>query len=88
MKRVEVKLNSKGVQQILKSPGVQVELLRRAEAVATEAGRDIDGGFEASVVAGRRRAHASVVTASFRARWYHARHDRLLRSIGAARRVS
>lgn len=87
MKRVEVKLYGKGVQEILKSPGVQVALLRRAEAIADEAGRDIDGGFEASVVAGRRRAHASVVTSSFRARWYEARQHRLLRSTGAARRV-
>lgn len=87
MKRVTVVLNNSEVERIAKSVPVRAELLRRAQAIATAGNRESKDGFEASVVVGRNRAHASVITSGFRARWHHARHNTLLRSIGAGRRV-
>lgn len=75
-------LNRKGIAQLLKSPGVQADLARRAKAIAAAAG----DGMEASSTIGRTRARASVVTATFSAKEAEARNRVLSRAFDAGRR--
>lgn len=79
---VKIVLNSSGIRKILQSRGVQRDLKRRADAIATAAG---GGGFEPSVVRGRNRAHASVITTDHEAREAEADDRALTRSIDAGR---
>jgi hypothetical protein len=73
MAEVRVELNSDGVRAILHSAEVEADLAARAERIAAAAG----DGFEASSQIGATRARASVITATFEARYAEA-HDRAL----------
>lgn len=77
----QIRENGPGVERLLKSRGVQDELLRRAEAIAAAAGE----GMEATVEIGENRAHASVITGNFAAIVAEARHRALTRAIDAGR---
>lgn len=79
MGKFAVELNSKGVQEYLKSASVQAELKRRAEAIARASGE----GYEASSLVGKSRARASVITATAGAIVDNQRNNTLLRNLGA-----
>lgn len=76
-----VKLNSKEIDNLLKSPAVQRRLMQAAERIAAAAGP----GMEASVEVGRTRARASVITATFEARRAEATQRALTRALDAGR---
>jgi hypothetical protein len=81
VKRAEVKLNSKGHQDVLKSAGV-----RAAVAKSTNAIRDAAGpGMVASVKTGRTRVRGTIVTRSFFAKRAESKQKRLTRAIDAGR---
>lgn len=85
MASVRIQLNRAGVRQLLRSEEVQADLLRRAEQIAAAAGGEA-AGFETSVVVGRNRARASVITATAEAMVAEARDRTLTRAIDAGRR--
>jgi hypothetical protein len=82
---VKVVLISSGVQALLKSAGVQAEAKRRVDPVAAQANAASTGTFEASVVVGAKRAHASVITADFQAMLDESQSLVLTSAIDAAR---
>lgn len=57
---VEIRLNSEGVQELLKSDEMQALLSELASPKAGQAG----GGYEYSVKVGQRRAYANIYPAS------------------------
>lgn len=81
--RAEIKLNSKGISQLLKHDTTRKAAEKRAKAIAAAAGP----GYEASSMIGRNRARASVITATPAAARRDAKQGTLLRSAGAGRRV-
>lgn len=77
----KVTLRKANIGLLLKSAKVQAELKARADRIAAAAGE----GMEASVRVGRRRARASVITATEQARENEARHRSLTRALDAGR---
>jgi hypothetical protein len=77
----KTKVNAAEVGRLLKGPEIQRDLLRRARNIAAAAGP----GFIASVVVGRHRAHASVITGTQAARGAEARHRALTKAIDRGR---
>ncbi len=82
MPDVRIVLNRKGVAEILRSPAVEADLRRRAEAVAARAGE----GYVADSRIGRRRARASVRTADANVAAHERAHHVLIAALDAARR--
>lgn len=84
---VVIRINSKGVEEILKSQRVQADLLRRAEAIASAANSaaGLADGFIAAAETGKSRARASVVTATADAMVAEARDRVLTRAFDAGR---
>ncbi len=74
-------MNPAEVGKLLKSPEVQRDLARRARNIAAAAGP----GFLASVVVGKHRARASVITATQAARTAEARNRALTKAIDRGR---
>lgn len=64
MPMTDVRLSANAIGSVMRSPEVQTELLRRAQKVARRAAELAParhpGQFEATVVAGKHRARASV----------------------------
>ena len=93
-----VRLNRRGVREMLNSEGVQGVLRRKAEAVAAQveaAGIRVDGipgrielPVRVTVAAGRGRARARVVLNHPAGLAVEAKHAVLVRSLDAARDVS
>lgn len=77
-----VQLDSKGIEQLLRSPEVVKDLERRAAAVAAAAGP----GMRSGAYQGRDRARARVWTGSAAAKRAEAESRALTRAIDAARR--
>ena len=80
MGRVDIRLNSRGVQAVHRAPGVLADVGGRAGRMAAAAGP----GMVASSQVGR-RARASVITADARARRAEASGRALTRAIDAGR---
>ena len=80
MGRVEIRLNSRGVQALHRAPGVLADVASRAGRMAAAAGP----GMLASSQVGR-RARASVITADGQARRAEATSRSLTRAIDAGR---
>jgi len=78
----DIKLNSAGMREMLKMPGIVADVRRRAEAVARAAG----DGFEARTTPRRNRARAEAVASSFDARRRQSKSSTLLAALSAARR--
>lgn len=78
---VTVKLNLRGINEVMKSSPVQSEVVRRARRIANEAG----DGFEAMVQPGRYTARAVVRTADETGRKRQATDAVLERSLDAGR---
>lgn len=81
MAGLDMKLNSREIDNLLKSPAVQRRLLQAAQRIAAAAGP----GMEASVEVGRTRARASVITATYEARRAQATRLALIRALDAGR---
>lgn len=78
----KVKLNSRGIQAIMKSAGVKADLDRRARRIAAAAGPGVEAKPAES---GAERARAAVVTTTYQGRLNEARDRRLSRAIDAGR---
>jgi hypothetical protein len=76
-----VKLNSRGMRALLRSPEMLADLERRAARIATAAGP----GHEVEGSIGRNRARAAVITATAEARIAEAKRRTLTRAIDAGR---
>lgn len=76
-----VKLNRKGVRELLQSSEVQADLERRANAIAAAAGE----GMEVDSGVGRTRARASVRTATREAVLAETQNRALTRALDAGR---
>ena len=85
MSRVRVKINRAGAAEVRNSPGVQADLLARAERIKAKAESFGSGVYEADVQSGRTRAHAMVKTTDPRSMASNAKHNSLRRSIDAGR---
>jgi hypothetical protein len=81
MARVRVVLNSDGVREVLRSPGVLAELTARAKRIAAAAGP----GMEVDTEVGQNRARASVRTATLDAIKAEAEDRALTRALDAGR---
>lgn len=79
--RVQIRLNPKGVRELLRSKEVVDDLDARTKRIAAAAGP----GMEASVQVGRTRARGSVITATALARRREAKARALSRSLDAGR---
>lgn len=78
---LKIKLNRRGVRQLLRGAEIQADLRRRAEAIARAAG----DGMEVESSVGRNRAHALVRTGTFEAMRAEAKDRKLTRAIDAGR---
>jgi hypothetical protein len=80
-KSARIVLNRAGVRELLKCPGVQADLARRAERIAAAAGP----GMVAESYVGRNRARSRVYTQTPEARRAEASDRTLTRAIDAGR---
>ncbi|QOW64958.1 hypothetical protein IDM48_11560 [Rothia amarae] len=78
---MELKLNRKGVGEILRSPELRKVALDRAQKIANASGE----GYAATSRIGSKRARASVFTESREARLDNAKRQTILRNVGAGR---
>lgn len=87
MPGIVIKLNQAGVREILKSPGVQADLERRAKAIAAQANSEITDpqGFVVDVDQGPNRVRVVVVTATPEAMNAEASNRTLTRAFDAGR---
>lgn len=81
MADIQFRPNRAGMVEFLKSRPVQDMIDRKTQSIAAAAGP----GYQASTVIGRNRVHGSVITGTYAARIDNARHQTLLRSMGAGR---
>jgi hypothetical protein len=81
MAAARVNLNSAGVRDVLRSPGVERDLRERANRIAQAAGE----GYEADSAIGAHRARATVWTGTPEAMVLEATEHRLLRALDAGR---
>lgn len=79
---IRIKMNSKGAREILKSPAVAADLLRRGYLTQRAAG---PGSWLVSLHYGKNRARVSVITADNDARRAEAEDRALTRALDAAR---
>lgn len=80
---VKFVLNRGGFRDLLNRGDVQEELLGRAEAVKSSADAIGSGRYVADVQAGSTRARAMVKTTDIVSRRSNAKHNSLLKSLGA-----
>lgn len=81
MRNVIIKLVPAGIRALLRSPEVEHDLERRAQAIAAAAGE----GMEVSTFRGPNRVRATVITATTEARVAEATDRALTRAIDAGR---
>lgn len=79
MSKARIKWRVEGFRELRLEPAVQELINDGAEAIAARAG----DGYEASLLDGKNRERASVITATFDAILDNARHQTLLRSLDA-----
>jgi hypothetical protein len=83
VKKIRVKMNSKGARAILRSAEVQADTERRGRAIAAAAGGEPD--FEVETQVGANRVRTSVRTATQKAREAEANQRALTRALDAGR---
>lgn len=83
VKKIRVKMNSKGARAILRSAEVQADLERRGRAIAAAAGGEPDFVVESQV--GANRVRTSVRTATQEGRAAEAERRALTRALDAGR---
>lgn len=79
MAGVEVRLNHRGIAQVLGSRGLRAHLEAEAKSLAAAAGPGMVGD---AVIGANGRARGGVVTATPEAMMAEARHRRLTRAVG------
>jgi tRNA A37 threonylcarbamoyltransferase TsaD len=79
--KIRIEMDSGGIQELLKSAGVQADLKSRADRIAAAGGP----GMEAGSRIGKTRARASVITATRKARLAEANDRALTRALDAGR---
>ncbi|OFT80093.1 hypothetical protein HMPREF3103_04620 [Granulicatella sp. HMSC30F09] len=77
MSDFKLKLNSKGVRDMLRSQEMQAMLRDRAEAIRGRAG----DGYEVSTMAGKTRANASVKASTVKAIMDNKKNNTLLKAV-------
>lgn len=77
MSDFKLKLNSKGVRDMLRSQEMQAMLRERAEAIRGRAG----DGYEVSTMAGKTRANASVKASTVKAIIDNKKNNTLLKAV-------
>lgn len=87
MAKVKVVMNQAGCNELRNSPGVQAELLARAQRIKASADGMGSGKYEADVRPGRTRAHAMVKTpkGDFLTMQSQVKHNTLLKALGSGR---
>jgi len=83
MANVVFKMNAAGARALMNSSAMQEDLLSRANRIKRRAEGMGSGSYDADVQAGRNRAHAMVKTTDMRSIASNAKHNSLLKSIGA-----
>lgn len=84
MANIEFKSNKEGLKQLRKHPAMQDGIVRKARAVARAAGGEEMGYMVTDLVLEKPRAAVSVM-ATGKAAQDNRKHNRLMRSIDAAR---
>jgi len=86
MAKVKVVMNRKGMREIMNSPGVQSDLLRRTDIIREQAHRMDGGDYVADVQPGKNRAHAMVKTpyGDIRTARKQVAHNTLIKALEAA----
>lgn len=77
-KKVEVELNSAGIQELLKSAEIESVCKEYADKVANRAG----DGYEVNTQVGKTRVNAMVYADSFAARKDNLKNNTLLKALG------
>lgn len=77
-KKVEVELNSAGIQELLKSSEIEAVCKEYADKVANRAGT----GYEVNTQVGKTRVNAMVFADSFAARKDNLKNNTLLKALG------
>lgn len=85
MADIRVEMYHSGAREILNSPEIQAELLRRAERIREAANGMGSGVYEADVKPGKNRAHAMVKTTDFISMKSNAKHNTLLKAMNAGK---
>ena len=70
--------DSKGIQELLKSP----EMMSICKEYADNAVAKLGEGYEASTYTGRTRVNASVIATTFKARKENAENNTILKAVG------
>lgn len=77
-KKVEIELNSAGIQELLKSAEIEAVCKEYADKVANRAG----DGYEVNTQVGKTRVNAMVFADSFAARKDNLKNNTLLKALG------
>lgn len=85
MADIRVEMNHSGAREILNSPEIQAELLRRANRIREAADGMGSGVYAADVKPGKSRAHAMVKTTDFKSMASNAKHNTLLKAWNAGK---
>ena len=85
MPRVRVKMNYAACTELRNSQAMQDDLLARAERIKSRAETFGNGKYVADVQPGKTRAHAMVKTTDVVSRASNAKHNSLLKAMGAGR---
>lgn len=78
MSKVEIELNSAGIQELLKSSEIGSYCKELAEGVASRAG----DGYEVTTMVGKTRANARVSTTDWKSYKSNMKHNTLLKALG------
>lgn len=82
---VRARINSRAARALLNGPEVQGDLLARAERIKAKAESMGGGEYVADVQPGKNRAHAIVRTTDIESRRSNAKHNSLMKSLGAGK---
>ncbi|WP_270207992.1 hypothetical protein [Eggerthella lenta] len=85
MAECKVVMNRAGSREVMNSAEVQGDLLRRAEAIRSQAESLGSGKYASDVQPGKNRAHARVKTTDAKSMASNAKHNSLLKSVDAGR---
>ena len=85
MADIRVEMNHSGAREILNSPEVQAELLRRAELIRKSADGMGNGVYASDAQPGKSRSHAMVKTTNFESMASNLKHNTLLKALNAGK---
>ena len=85
MADVKFKLNSKGVQELLKGPKMRAIISGAAASVASSANSMGSGGYTATVKTGAKRCYANIGATTYKAYMNNLKHNTLIKALGSTR---